>query len=118
MFAKKILSALLLISSPVLRANAQKPNPVAGSKSLSYLRARAGVGPWTLWKSEPLRSRLTALLGPEEFSALQLNLDPASPMTITNGIMSSSGNREHMGTEAFLEGVGGAGWDHLSPERS
>lgn len=98
MFAKTIMSIVLVVSSSVL-SNAQKQSSPARANSLGYLRAKAGVGPWTLWKSEPLRSRLIALLGPEEFTALQSNMDPAEPMTISNGIMSSIGNRAHMGTE-------------------
>ncbi|MDE1175709.1 MAG: hypothetical protein PW789_03800 [Edaphobacter sp.] len=95
---KKLFSWILLCSIPTLTAAAQK-QASSTNKSLSSLRARAGDGPWDLWKTEPLHRRLLALLGKDEFEALRLNMDPAEPMAISNGIMSSIGLREHMGTE-------------------
>lgn len=88
-----LLSASFLCGAQVRKATA----PSAGT--LGYLRTKAGAGPWTLWKTEPLHRRLLALLGPQEFEALQLNMDPAEPVAINNGILTSVGIQAHMGTE-------------------
>lgn len=90
----RLLTLPLVALSLAAVAQTRPPAP----SSLSYLRGKAGLGPWDLWKTEPLRRRLLALLGPTEFKALQFNMNPASSMELTGNILSSIGNGEHMGT--------------------
>lgn len=67
-------------------------------KTLAYLRGKIGAEPWDLWKTQPLRGRLIALLGKTAWEDLQIRMDPAEPLTNTGGILSTAGNMEHMGT--------------------
>jgi hypothetical protein len=93
-----LLPALLVYT--VLNS-AASPRAVAQSqaKPLAYLLKYVGQGPYGLWKTQPLQRRLLALLGPTEYKAFVGNLDPATELTQQNGVLYTTGNAPHRGTE-------------------
>ncbi|SDE82111.1 hypothetical protein SAMN05444167_0525 [Terriglobus roseus] len=100
---RTIVLPLLLLPLLSIESNAQLRHKPSKAKTLDYLSTKAGLGPWDIWKTQPLRNRLIALLGSEQFQTLQMNMDPADPLKTSNGVMSSGGNRAHLGGEE--EGV-------------
>jgi hypothetical protein len=86
------LFVVLLFSTIFLSAQTK-------GKPLSYLRAYIGMSPYNLWKTQPLHRRLVALLGAKEYESFVGNLDPATPLTLQDGVLYLTGNAPHRGGE-------------------
>ncbi len=99
------LMLALMFSLPLTASGkaCAQPNQNAPGKPLEYLRKHVGQEPYDLWKSQPLQKRLTALLG-LEYRSLIANMNPASELMKSNGILHTEGNAPHEGgvEEAIL----------------
>ena len=96
---RKTVSLLLAVIVSLFQSVALQaaPKPEA-APSLAYLSKRVGESPYTVLKTQPLRRRLMALLGPE-FPSFIDNLDPATDLAEQNGILHIEGNAPHRGGE-------------------
>jgi|GEM_PF-1672489 len=93
-FLLPVFFVLIACTASSLSAVAQ-----AQTKPLAYLLKRVGQSPYDLWKTQPLQRRLAALLGPVEYKAFLGNLNPATDLTLQEGILYVTGNAPHRGTE-------------------
>jgi hypothetical protein len=78
---------------------ASQPAAKHTGKPLSYLAAKVGSEPYSLWATQPLHSRLQALLGASEYAVFIRNMNPCGAIEQANGILSTSGNAPHRGYE-------------------
>lgn len=100
MCALRSVMAIGILLCMTVEGKSQKMTPPSRhGNSLAYLRKMQGVGPWDLWKTQPIRRRLIALIGAKEFEALQTSMNPAEPLKLEGSLMYSVGLQEHMGGE-------------------
>ena len=96
----RVAASILLCSTAFAAPVSVTPAPATpeSAQSLAYLSKRVGENPYSLLKTQPLRRRLMALLGPE-FPTFLGNLDPATDLAEQNGILHIEGNAPHHGGE-------------------
>ena len=89
---RAVLAILVVLAAIPALAQAQKP---AG---LDYLQAFVGKYPpdVKLWETEPLNTRLKALLGPQHATFL-VNMETAGPLARYGDVVWTSGNKAHEG---------------------
>jgi hypothetical protein len=98
-YAHAFFLGSVFAGSCVQCATASQGTAQRTKKLLSYLKAKVGSEPYSLWATQPLRRRMQALLGQREYALFIRNMNPCGPIELTNGILSTRGNAPHLGTE-------------------
>ncbi|MBS1813281.1 MAG: hypothetical protein JSS87_00225 [Acidobacteria bacterium] len=90
---------LCLVALLTLVGGTNSRAQTAGKKPLASLRSEIGKEPYSMLRAQPLRGRLTALLGPAEYRNLLANMNPARPVGEEDGVLHFEGNAPHRGGE-------------------